>query len=116
MPLSGASAPVRSLLAPVVARSPDRATSPTEGLPLTPARRPSVDRVTWSGDHATTGSHNGEHPLRSAHYLPWCSLIMASICFLTASRLKEAGSCIGGECNAVCATASPPPSPPPPPR
>lgn len=29
-------------------------------------------------------------------YCPWRALIISSICFLTASRLKEAGSCIGG--------------------
>jgi protein ImuB len=36
----------------VMARSPDRVMNPTAGLPE--RRRPSVSRVAWSGDHATT--------------------------------------------------------------
>jgi error-prone DNA polymerase len=36
----------------VMARSPDRTMAPTEGLPE--CRRPTVDGVAWSGDHATT--------------------------------------------------------------
>ena len=41
--------------APVVARSPDRDTRPTEGLPSPGARRPSVRTTAGSGDHC------GEH-------------------------------------------------------
>ena len=32
----------------------------------------------------------------SADYCPSWDFIIASICFFTASRLNEAGSCIGG--------------------
>jgi hypothetical protein len=39
------------------------------------------------------GSHA---PRGSQHYLPLCCLMSESICFFTASRLNEAGSCIGG--------------------
>jgi hypothetical protein len=38
------------------------------------------------------------------HYWPSWALIIVSICFLTASRLKEAGSCIGGKSTAVRAS------------
>ena len=31
-----------------------------------------------------------------ANHSPWWALIISSICFFTASRLNEAGSCIGG--------------------
>src|SRR5262245_50184134 len=34
--------------------------------------------------------------LGAVHYWPPCALIVSSICFFTASRLNEAGSCIGG--------------------
>lgn len=37
------------------------------------------------------------------HWPSWC-LIIASTCFLTASRLNEAGSCIGGNSIAVSAS------------
>src|SRR5689334_1548288 len=39
-------------------------------------------------------------------HFPLCSLIMASIFFLTASRLNDAGSCIGGYSIAVLARSA----------
>jgi len=45
--------PEPGCLLAVVARSPDRATSPTVGLQLRKGR-PSVRIVAWSGDRATT--------------------------------------------------------------
>src|SRR5262245_11217634 len=44
---------------------------------------------------------SGGRPLRTAHhtlhaYWPACDFIVSSICLFTASRLNDAGSCIGG--------------------
>jgi hypothetical protein len=51
------------------------------------------DRFIWVDAAAALA---GRPPYSQFAYWPWCSLIIASILALTALRLNDAGSCMGG--------------------